>query len=123
MSMYARLTFISTKLEYKVSDMSLHLEEPDLGNLDLNDTGDEESEDDEDLDGRDDQGHQLPITETEVDENYTMMGTLSQPCISSFTLEQLRQLYPQAFSPHSAKALADVLLDLCLPYSLSPLQV
>ena len=65
---------------------------------------------------------QLPITAQEVERNYSMMGVLSQPEVPFVTLEHLRAEYPQAFTSISEGALASVLADLLLPFTLSPFQ-
>ena len=113
------LFYSKLRLQIDMSGLAV----PDMSDLDLNDdTGDEDSEDGEDL-VENGQWEQLPITAAEVEVNYNQMGTLSQPCVSVFSLDQLRQLHPQAFTPQSENALAAVLSDLCLPFSISPLQV
>ena len=66
---------------------------------------------------------QLPITAAEVERNYSLMGVLSQPEDPIVSLDQLKLKYPQAFTPVSESALAAVLAELHLPFTLSPFQV
>ena len=103
--------------------MEQHL--PDVRNLNLgSDISEDEVEnsDDEHLESEIIE-KQLPITADEVERNYNLMGTLSQPEAPVVTLDQLKADYPQAFTPLSETALASVLAELCLPFSLSPFQV
>ena len=111
--------------------MSNHLEEPDIGNLDLIDTSgteDEDSEADdvgdlEEIVNKDEPLLQLAITKEQVEKNYNLMGQLSEPSPPLFSLEDLRSRYPQAFTPQSECALASVLAELKLDFRISPLQV
>lgn len=92
--------------------------------LDDDTSGDEEDSETDDLEEISTiEGSQLPITADEVEKNYDLMGQLSQPCTPIFSLEDLRERFPLAFSPESEQALALVLSDLALPFSITPLQV
>lgn len=101
--------------------MEQHL--PDVRRLDIGSDASGEEEDSEEevgVVGVDEK--QLPISAQEVERNYDLMGVLSQPEPPFVTLQQLREEHPQAFTPLSENALASVLGDLNLPFTLSPFQ-
>ena len=62
------------------------------------------------------------IQNEEIALNYERLGTPVPPPPSPTSLFELRQHYPQAFSPESEYALEAVLVELQLPFALSAFQ-